>query len=79
MVRCTSAKSCTGLPSIDVMMSPWRNPTAAAALPGATLSSRGTTTCLPSASARTAKIAIARMKFAIGPAATIAARRPTLL
>ena len=50
-----------------------------AALSASTLSTRAVVLGLPKNVNRQAKITIARMKFAIGPAATIAARGPTFL
>ena len=52
-------------------------PPPSAALSGRTVSTRAEMICLPNAIATAAKMTIARMKLAIGPAATIAARRAT--
>jgi hypothetical protein len=64
-------------PSMARTMSPDWKPAAAAAEPGCTESMRATVVCLPNTIATEAKITMARMKLAIGPAATIAARWPT--
>ena len=78
-MRCMSEKVPIALPSIAVTMSPAWKPAAAAALPASILSTRAVVLGLPKKVNRQVKITIARMKFAIGPAATIAARGPTFL
>ena len=52
-------------------------PAACAALAGCTVSTRALVVCLPTVMKTPAKMAIARMKFAIGPATTTAARGAT--
>ena len=74
-----SEKLSIAVPSIAVTTSPTWKPAAAAALPASTLSTRADVLGLPKNVNRPAKITIARMKLAIGPAATIAARGPTFL
>ena len=67
------------VPLMDVTTSPTWKPAAAAALPASTLSTRAVVLGLPKNVNRQVKITIARMKLAMGPAATIAARGPTFL
>ena len=76
-IRCISEKLSIRVPSIDITVSPGWKPASAAALPGATLSTRAAVICLPYSMKMPAKITMARMKLAIGPAATTAAREPT--
>ena len=65
------------VPSIASTTSPGCSPAAAAAESGSTASTRAVVVCRPYIAKIVAKITMARMKFAIGPAATIAARRAT--
>ncbi len=57
--------------------SPGWKPADCAALAGCTASTRALVVCLPTVMKTPAKMAIASTKFAIGPAATTAARGPT--
>ena len=72
-----SAKLSISSPSIDSTMSPGLKPAAAAGLPGCTSSTRGLSVCMPKIMKIPAKITIAKMKFATGPATTMAARLAT--
>ena len=67
------------LPSIAVTTSPTWKPARSAALLASILSTRAVVLGLPKKVKRQVKMTIARMKFAIGPAATMAARAPTFL
>ena len=77
-IRCMSAKLSIGRPSMATIRSPGLRPAAAAALSGWTASTRAAITCLPKDMKMPAKITMDKMKFATGPATTIAARGPTL-
>ena len=76
-MRCMSAKLSIFSPSMASTRSPGLKPAACAALAGCTASTRALVVCLPTIMKTPAKMTIARMKFAIGPAATTAARGPT--
>ena len=76
-MRCISAKLSMFSPLMATTRSPGWKPAVCAALLGCTVSTRALVICLPKIMKTTAKMAIARMKFAIGPAATTAARGPT--
>ena len=62
-----------------VTMSPTWKPAVAAALLASILSTRAVVLGLPKKVNRQVKMTMARMKLAIGPAATMAARGPTFL
>jgi hypothetical protein len=64
-------------PSIATTRSPGWKPAACAALAGCTVSTRALVVCLPTIAKTPAKMTIARMKLATGPATTTAARGAT--
>jgi hypothetical protein len=76
-MRCMSEKLSIFSPLIASTRSPGLKPAASAALAGCTVSTRALVVCLPTVMKMAAKMAIASTKFAIGPAATTAAREPT--
>ena len=76
-MRVMSVKPDTAWPSIAMMRSPGCRPAASAGDPATTSPTRGSILTSPRIAPNAAKIAMARMKFAIGPAATMSARCQT--